>query len=141
MTATELLLDLHALGVTVTIVGDTIRTKGPKGAVSAALTAALREHKQLLLAVARTIGDRDRDTDWAMLRDWALDHERKTIAADVAAAGRRVGFPAADLWPGAYARHVMGAMQVRALLRVLAIAPAVATVHEVRADNGKRAVA
>ncbi len=141
MTAPELLLALRDLEIIIVADGDSLNVDAPKGALTVPMAAALKEHKPVLLAVYRTLDQRDRDTDWAMLRDWALDHERKTIAADVAAAGRRVGFPAADLWPGAYARHVMGAMQVRALLRVLAIAPAVATVHEVRADNGKPAVA
>ncbi|MDQ6833942.1 MAG: hypothetical protein M3008_11135 [Chloroflexota bacterium] len=118
MSPDELLLALHDAGITLAPHGDRLHVDAPKGVVSIAMAAALKEHKALLLAIFRTLDDRARDADWEVVRAWLIDDTVKTLTPTMLAAAKRIHLPVgADEWPEAYARRFRAALRVRGLLR------------------------
>ncbi len=125
----ELILALRDLGITLAPHGDRLHVDAPKGVVTIAMAAALKEHKALLLVVFGSLDDRARDADWDLVRAWLIDDVAKTFTRPMLAAAKHIFPVGADEWPEAYARRFRAALRVRGLLRAS---------HAVGADAGLR---
>ncbi len=113
----ELLLALHDAGITLAPHGDRLHVDAPKGVVTIAMAAALKTHKALLLAIFRTLPDRDRDADWDLVRAWLTDPDAKVFTTPMLAAAKRIYLPVhEDEWPEAFSRRFRAALRVRGLL-------------------------
>lgn len=113
----ELLLALDDAGITLAPHGDRLHVDAPKGVVTIAMAAALKEHKALLLGVFGSLDDRARDADWDLVRAWLIDDTAKTFTRPMLAAAKRVFPVGADEWPESYGRRYRTALRVRGLLR------------------------
>src|SRR4051812_5495280 len=113
MTPDALLSALRAAGVSLVIAGEKLTTRGPKGAMTPTLVAALREYKPLILAVVRTLHDRKHDADWGTAQAWMMDGPPIFTPALLQAA-RAISLPVGDHeWPPAYAARFRMALRVR----------------------------
>lgn len=91
MTARDLLVTLHGLGVTLTPWVDRLRVDAPQGALTPALRAALLEHKQGLLdlveafeeraAIAEVEGSLERQAAEALAWQCVLGETREQVFA------------------------------------------------------------
>jgi hypothetical protein len=115
MTPDALVSSLYRRGITLTAADGELRWHGPKGVMSPALLAELKQHKPLVLTVLRTIDDAH--DEWGVIRGWVAAPE-SIIPRHIAEAGQRVGLPYSDdLWPEAYTRRLRMALHVRGILR------------------------